>query len=159
MRTSVIGVLRRDSPLARQGGPFSWGIKEMGSGAWESKVGKITEQNWLKGLQIVQFECPRHPIPSASLWLGEFHFLIFLGNKGNGLWGMKVKSWKIFRTKLAQLAANGPVWMPQALKTPCLIQFGVVRIPFSNYWPPGVIRIGLPVWRWKSWKMIGRKRT
>ena len=28
---------------------------------------------------MAQFECPRHPIPSASLWLGEFHFLIFLG--------------------------------------------------------------------------------
>ena len=105
---------------------------------------------------MIQFECPRHPIPSASLWLGEFHILIFpgekrkwalgheiqelakfqnkvglkgckwsslnapgtqsplhhsgrdnlifsffLGNKGNGLWGMKVKSWKNSRTKLA----------------------------------------------------------
>ena len=30
--------------------------------------------------------------------------------------------------------------------------FGVGRIPFSLYWPSGVIRISLPVWRWKSWK-------
>ena len=30
-------------------------------------------------------------------------------------------------------------------------------IPFSNYWPSGVIRIGLPVWKWKSWKYLGTK--
>ena len=29
---------------------------------------------------------------------------------------MDVKSWKIICTKLAQQAANGPAWMPQALK-------------------------------------------
>ena len=30
------------------------------------QVGKISEQNGLKGLQMVQFECPRHSIPSVS---------------------------------------------------------------------------------------------
>ena len=28
--------------------------------------GKLPEQNGLKGLQMVQFECPRHPNPSVS---------------------------------------------------------------------------------------------
>ena len=58
---------------------------------------------------------------------GEFPFLII---SPLGLWGdknwlprMKVKSWKIFRTKWAERAANGPVWMPQALKSIRLIQF------------------------------------
>ena len=46
---------------------------------------------------MVQFECQRHSNPWVSLGLGEFHFLIFLGNKGKGLWGIKVKSWKNFR--------------------------------------------------------------
>ena len=28
---------------------------------------------------------------------------------------------------------------------------------FSQYWPSGVIRIGLPVWKWKSWKIFRTK--
>ena len=36
---------------------------------------------------------------------------------------MKVKSWKNFRTKLAQQAANGPVWMPQIHKSLGVIIF------------------------------------
>ena len=34
-----------------------------------AKVVKFGGQNWLKGLQMVHFECERHPIPSVSLWL------------------------------------------------------------------------------------------
>ena len=34
---------------------------------------------------------------------------------------------------------------------------GVVRFPFSQYWPSGVIRMGSPVWKWKSWKFIWTK--
>ena len=51
--------------------------------------GTFLGSNWLNRLQMVQFECHRHWAPS-----------------------MKVKSWKNFRTKFAQQAANGPVWMP-----------------------------------------------
>ena len=36
---------------------------------------------------------------------------------------------------------------------------GVVRFPFSHYWPSGVIRMGSPVWKWKSWKFIRTKGT
>ena len=47
--------------------------------------------------------------------------------------------------------------MPQALKTLCLIHFwGWKNSPFP-YGPSGVIRIGLPVWKWKRWKMIPTK--
>ena len=38
----------------------------MGSTVLKPKVGKISEQNWLKGLQMVQFECPRQSNPSVS---------------------------------------------------------------------------------------------
>ena len=44
--------------------PFShnWpsGVIRMGSQYESEKVGKISEQKWLKGLQMVQFESPRH---------------------------------------------------------------------------------------------------
>ena len=43
-------------------------------------------------------------------------------------------------------------WKPSVSST-----FGVGWIPFSHYWPSGVIRIGLPIWRWKSWKSSGTK--
>ena len=41
------------------------------------KVGKLWEQKWLNRLQMVQFECPRHPNPSVCpfLKLEEFPFL------------------------------------------------------------------------------------
>ena len=35
--------------------------------------------------------------------------------------------------------------------------FEVGWIPFSQYWPFGVIRIGLSVWKWKSWKISTAK--
>ena len=56
-----------------------------------------------KGLQMIQFECPRHQKPSVSF------------------------------------------------------SFEVGRTPFSHYWPSGVIRIGLPVWKWKSLKNFATK--
>ena len=34
-----------------------------------------------------------------------------------------------------------------------LLGLGLGRTPPSNYWPSGVIRIGLPVWKWKWWKI------
>ena len=57
------------------------------------KVKKISGQNGLKGLQMVQFECPRHSNPSVSSILGDGKFsqlpkLALWGNK-NGLPSMK----------------------------------------------------------------------
>ena len=61
------------------------GNKGIGTPKHESeKLENFQGQNWLKGLQMVQIECPRHPNTCVSLRLGEFHFLIFLGNKGIG---------------------------------------------------------------------------
>ena len=50
--------------------------------------------------------------------------------------GQRYKSWKITRTTLAQLAANGPLWIPQLLKSPSPDQVG--RIPCSHFL--GIIR-------------------
>ena len=49
--------------------------------------------------------------------------------------------------------------MPQALKPSLSSNSEVGWIPFSNYWPSGVIRNGLPVWKWKSRKSLGMKGT
>ena len=55
-------------------------------------------------------------------------------------------------------------WMPMILtEWPCnwkpsvSSSFKVGWIPFSHYWPSGVIRIGLPVWKWKMWKIFSIK--
>ena len=46
-----------------------------GSPQYESeKVVKISEQSGLNGLQMVQFECPRHLIPSVLSILGKGKF-------------------------------------------------------------------------------------
>ena len=85
----------------RQGGLGSLGIQ---TGPFAVHVAHfVSESERCKGLQMVQFECPRH-------------------------------------------------WKPSVSST-----FGVGRIPFSHYWPSGVIRIGLPVWKWKSWKISRTK--
>ena len=47
-------------------------IRNWHSPAWKSKDGKFPEQNWLKWLQMVQFESPRHWNHSSKF--GESHF-------------------------------------------------------------------------------------
>ena len=58
-----------DTPLSHpywklQEFPFShnWpsGVIELAPQYESEKVGNFPEQDWLKGLQVVQFECPRH---------------------------------------------------------------------------------------------------
>ena len=55
-------------------------IRNWHSPVWKSKVWKISEQNWLKGLQMVQFECVkyRNPCSSTIVWSSfyRFHFLV-----------------------------------------------------------------------------------
>ena len=43
---------------------------------------------------------------------------------------------------------------PWHLKSSVSSSFKVGWIPFSHYWLSGVIRIGLPVWRWKRSKIF-----
>ena len=113
------------------------------------KVGKLGEQNWLNRLQMVQFECPRHWKTCATLRLGEIHFPIFSlplsGVIRIGPQYKRVNNWKFTRTKLAQKAANGPIWMPQALKNLCHTQVG--RNPFSHFQPS-------PLWGNKNWPPV-----
>ena len=99
---------------------------------------------------MVQFECPRHWKPSVSSnfgveWIPFSHYW----SSGVIRIGLPVWMWiwwKFFKTKWAQKAANGPVWMPQALKTLCLIQFwSWMNSPFpllalwgNKNWPPSM---------------------
>ena len=48
---------------------------------------------------------------------------------------------------------------PRHWKPSVSSNFWVGWIPFSHYWPSGVIRIGLPLWRWKNWKIFITKVT
>ena len=81
------------------------------------------------GLQMVQFECPRHWDPSVSSnfevrWIPFSHYWPSgVIEMGSPVW--KWKLWKIMGTKLAQGAENGSIVMPLALETLCLVQFWV----------------------------------
>ena len=99
---------------------------------------------------MVQFGCPRHRKPSVSFSfeVGTLTFSHYWpsGVIRIGLPVWRWKSWKSFGTKWAQWAANGPVWMPQALKTPCLIQiwscmnppFPLLALRGNKNWPPSM---------------------
>ena len=128
----------------------------MGSQYESEKVGIILVQEGLNGMHLVQFECTRHwksPV-SSNFEVGWFPFSHYWpsGVIRIGLPVWKWKSWKSLGTKWAQKAANGSVWMSHVL-----IQFWSWMNPPFHYWPSGVIRIGLPVWKWKSWKYLRTK--
>ena len=81
-----------------------WGNKNWLSRMKVENLEKNSEQNGLKGLQVVQFECPRHWNPSVSSILGDGKFsqlplLALWGNK-NWLQSMKVKELEIFQSKI-----------------------------------------------------------
>ena len=105
----------------------------------------------------------RHPLSHSILKLDESPFPIIgpLGVIRIGLPVWKWKSWKIFRTKGVQRDANGPVWMPQALNTPCLIQFwSWMNLPFpllalwgNKNWPPSMKVKKLKIF----WNKLGSK--
>ena len=46
---------------------------------------------------------------------------------------------------------------PWHLKSSVSSSFGVEKLPISQNWPSGVIRIGLPVWKWKTCKNMETK--
>ena len=114
------------------------------------KVAKSYEQKWLNELQMAQFECPRHwkPSVSFSFEVGRIPFSHYWPSgvirNGSPVW--KCKSCKNMRTKWADWNANGPVWMAQALKTHCLIQFWswvnslfpLLALWGNKNWPPSM---------------------
>ena len=69
------------------------------------------------------------------------------------------RTWPICSSPMAVLGLWEVVEMVQYdchkhWKPTVSFSFGVVRIPFSHYWPSGVIRIGFPVWRWRRWEIF-----
>ena len=101
-------------------------------------------------MQMVQFECPRHWKPSVSSnfkvgWIPFSHYW----PSGVIRIGLPVWRWKRcnnFRMWEVQRAANGPVWMPQAPKPLCLIQFWswvnslscILALWGNKNWPPSM---------------------
>ena len=109
-------------------------------------------------LPMVQFECPRHWNFWVTSILGDSLFLMFSlwANKELALLSIKVKSWKNFRTKSAQEAANGPVWMPQALKPLGHIHFlGESLFLMFSLWANK--ELALPSIKVQSWKNFRTK--
>ena len=124
--------------VKRNGSSPVWMVK-----MWEKLVPKTGQQSangpvWMSQAQkpqcLIQFWwIPFSPILPSSLW----------DNKNwPPVW--KWKSCKIWKIKLPQQGANGPVWMPQALKILCLAQVGWNQ--FSNFqpsspWKPQALKI------------------
>ena len=86
-----------------------------------------------------------------------FSLLALWGNK-NGLPSMKVKELEKFQNKMG---LKGCKWSSlNAPGTENSLSHPILKLdefPFSHYWPSGVIRIGSPVWKWKSWKNFRTK--
>ena len=126
-----------DSRRARHWAAASWSLNQNGIAKNGFVVGSpcchhSTELNlWL--VRPVIFYRSLTDLPKIFLIFSEnifFFKLITDGGPSNKNWppSMKVKSWKSFGAKWA---ANGLVWMPQALKTPFLIQFwSWMNLPF-----------------------------
>ena len=93
----------------------------------DEKGEKIWEWNGLSGQQMFQFECPRHwnRFVSSNFGVGWIPLLHYWPSRvirnGSPVW--RWKRWKNLRAKWAEWPANGPVWMHQALKSICFIQF------------------------------------
>ena len=78
---------------------------------------------------VQKFQNKMGPSVSSILEVGRISLFPLLALWGNKNWPpvWKRKSWKHFRTKWAQRAASGPVWMPQALPPLCLTQVGRIQ--------------------------------
>ena len=112
---------------------------------------------------MVQFECPRHwkPTASSNFEIGRIPFSAYWSSGviriGSPVW--KCKSWKLFRTNVAQQAANGLVWMPQALKAHCIIQFWdwknslfcILALWGNKNWPPQYESEEVGNFSWQKW--------
>ena len=105
-----------------------------------------------------------HPFLGDSLF-SHFQPLLlpsFLSRSGeirNGNPSMRVKVWKFFRTKSAQKAKNGLVWIPQGHELLCNPLLGDYLFPFSapalSFLPlSGVIRNGRGKNMEKFWDKI-----
>ena len=144
--------------------PFShfqplWGNKELDLPVWYVKCCKIIETKSAEWAANGPIWMPLVQKPLCHInfcWIPFSHFQPLLGNKELDLPVWYVKCCKLIWTKLAERAANGPIWMPQVQKPLCHIHF--LWIPFSHFQPLwGNKELGLPVWYVKCWKIIGTK--
>ena len=124
------------------------GVIRIGLPVWKWNGWKLLGKKWLNRLQIVQFQWHRqsnHSV-SSNFEVGRIPFSHYWlsGVIRIGLPVWKRKSWTFPKTKEAPQAANGPVWMAQAFKPPCVIQFWgwknslfpLLALWGNKNWPP-----------------------
>ena len=112
---------------------------------------------------MVQDWCPRHSKPSVSFSFGVGRMSLFsiLALWGNKNWPPQYecekygKFSKSERCKGLQMVQFDSPWH---LKSSVSSSFKVGWIPFSHYWPSGVIRIGLPSMKVKKFETFQNKR-
>ena len=135
--------------------PFSGVIRNWQCPVWKSKVGKFFEQNWLKRLQMVQFECPRHSnicVPSIVGWFPFSHFPLsgVIRNWQSPVWKSKVG--KIFEQNWLKRLQMVQFECPRHSNI-CVLSI-VGWFPFSHFPFSGVIRNWQsPVWKSKVGKL------
>ena len=113
-------------------------------------------------LKMVQDGCPKHskPTVSFSFGVGRMSLSSILALWGNKNWppqyeGEKCgKFSKSERCKGLQMVQFDSPWH---LKSSVSSSFKVGWIPFSHYWPSGVIRIGLPSMKVKKMEKFQSK--
>ena len=143
------------------------------------KMEAFWNKSCLKGCKWSGLNAPdtETPLSHSVLELEESPFPI-IGPLGYKEWAPQYESekvWKISEQKWFQQAANGlsrgiqrnftsHKWLqgmqmvqfewPWHWNPTVSSNFKVGWFPFSHNWPSGVIRIGLPIWKWKKCKNI-----
>ena len=138
-----------------------WGNKNWLPSMKKQKLKIFWSKSDPNGLQMVQLECPRHRKPTVSFFFGvgripfSHYWPSGVIRICSSVW--KLKSWNLFQQNGLKRVQMVQFECSKHRKPALSFFFGVVRIPFSHYCPSGVIRIGSPVWKWKSWKFVSTK--
>ena len=102
-----------------------------------AKNGKFPEQNGLKGMQMVQFECPRHSNPSVSFSfevckMALFHYWLS-GVIRNGPQYESEKFGKFQEQKGLKVMQMVQFECPRHPNPSVSFSFGMGKSPFSHY--------------------------
>ena len=142
-----------------------WGNKNWPPSMKVKKMEAFWNKSCLKGCKWSGLNAPDTENPLNHPLLGWknslFPLLALWGNKN---WPPSMKGNK-FENFQKVRGAKGCKWSSlnapgtANVQTPCPILFWSWKLSFSQYWPSGVIRIGLPVWKSKSCQNVETKVT
>ena len=112
---------------------------------------------------MVQDWCPRHskPTVSFSFEVGRMSLSSILALWGNKNWPPQYEGEKYGKFSKSERCKGLQMVQfdsPRHLKSSVSSSFKVGWIPFSHYWPSGVIRIGLPSMKVKKFETFQNKR-